>query len=91
MLRLCCQLKDAEVIADSVDPDQIALLSICTVCQERRIITIIKTLLHVHIGGTGVSWSENCIFLYDEVGTHKMVFFLYNQFPNLFYCFSFGK
>ena len=31
------------------------------------------------IGGTGVSWSENCIFPYGEVNTHILVFFFCAQ------------
>ena len=49
-------------------------------------------------GGTGLSWSENCIFPYDEVNTHILVFFFalsnymyYNHLPDLFYSFSFEK
>ena len=30
------------------------------------------------VGETGVSWSENCIFPYDEVDTHKLMFFLHS-------------
>ena len=50
-------------------------------------------------GGAGItsSWSESCIFSYNEITTHFLVFFThynsneYNRFPDLFYSFSFGK
>ena len=49
-----------------------------------------------YFGETGVSWSENCIFTYDEVDTDILVCFFafsiwYNLFPDFFYSFSFGK
>ena len=35
-------------------------------------------MTYTDVGETRVSWSENCIFPYDEVDTHILVFFLHS-------------
>ena len=35
-------------------------------------------MAYTDVGETRVSWSENCVFPYDEVNTHTLVFFLHS-------------